>query len=372
MSFERPLLLLLCIPTLALSFWFAYVQFAALREITKIIHPSKWNTLTSFIKLKPNGKTSYRSFWFFTLLSSASFVSIVISFAGPYSQSDSEFQTKQTSVYLVFDGSWSMDAPDCTKIEQYEYIPTFRFAEARYQAMKLNETLDDVALGVMTFAGEAVEHTHPSSDKAWIRRILFSEMSSHNTFYSGTNYEAVFQKLLKSSKFLGEGFQVVLYSDGDASEEEKNKAMEKVEMFVRLKIPIHVMAVGSDEGAEIELTFDTLDSVDSTGGGSGDAAGKTYKKSTNISVQKRKSIPDFVFLESIANKTGGTFIRMNEGFSTVSTLTNAILASKNKEQTLLWESSGKKSLAYYYFILPFLFFLYDFLWIRKAVKFEFK
>ena len=141
--------------------------------------------------------------------------------AYPYKAGDAEFQTKQTSVYLVFDGSWSMDAYDATNNEGYSFVPRYRFEEARFHSIELNKRMEDVSFGIFTFAGTAVQHSHPLNDKDWIHKIIFDQMGSHNTFYSGTNYDAVFSELISSSKYLGEGFQVVLYSDGDASEEEK-------------------------------------------------------------------------------------------------------------------------------------------------------
>ena len=101
----------------------------------------------------------------------------------------------------------------------------------------------------------------------------------------------------------------------------------------------------------------------------GDAAGKEYRASSNVVVQKRMSTPDFVFLKKIADETGGTFTLTHQGDSGIETLAQTIENSTENEQVLLWEAGGKKSLSPYFFILPFLFFLYDFLWIRRAVKF---
>jgi hypothetical protein len=369
MAFLYPLLLVLTIPSFIFCIWFGRIQYLSLEELSKSVFPAKVGKLTVFLKVKEGNEISFRNFWLYILFASLSILSLVVSLAGPYIPGDSQIQTKQTAIYLVFDGSWSMDANDVQHLPEYAYVPRFRFEEARFHAMELNKRLEDASFGVITFAGDAVQHSHPLPDKEWIQRILFDQMNSHNTFYSGTNYGAAFQELLNSSKYMGEGFQVVLYSDGDASAEEKQRALEMIKMFSRLKIPIHVVGLGTRAGAETELTYNLLSEIDTLNTVAGDAAGKEYQTSSTVSVQKRRSVPDFDFLETIARETQGEFILTSEGESGMDQLSEAIEKSKSKDQVLLWEAGGKKNLGFYFFLLPFLFFLYDFFWIRKAVKF---
>jgi hypothetical protein len=368
MQFQYPLLLLLLIPSAIFCYWYVRIQYLALLELREMVHISKLSILTVMFTRKENGEINYRKFWIFQIFGVLALFSIVISVANPYEPGDSQIQTKQTSVYLVFDGSWSMDAKDIGSSDDYAYVPRFRFEEARFHAMALNKKMEDVSFGVITFAGEAVQHTHPLPDKDWINNVLFNQMGSHNSFYSGTNFRAAFQELLNSSRYLGEGFQVVLYSDGDASEEEKAEALKVLPMFTRLKVPIHVIALGSEKGEEINQNYNLLNLVDTTNTVSGDAAGKEYEATSNVVVQTRKSVPDFKFLETIASETGGKFIKTNLGMNGLESLASAIKDSSSNDQILLWEASGKKSMGYLFFILPFLFYLYDFLWVRRAVK----
>jgi hypothetical protein len=369
MTFLYPLILILLIPAIILCFWFTRIHYKALKELTSLVHGSKISNLSVLLSLKENKELSFKKFWIYFVFLSISFLSIVISLAGPVLPGDSQIQSRQTSVYLVFDGSWSMDAEDVKHLPEYSYVPRFRFEEARFHAMELNKQMEEVSFGVITFAAEAVQHSHPLADKEWIHNILFNQMNSHNTFFSGTNYGAAFTELIQSSKYLGEGFQVVLYSDGDASAEEKVKALEMAKMFHRLSIPIHVVALGTREGRETSLTFNLLSVVDTENSVTGDAAGKEYRASTNVVAQNRKSVPDFDFLGQLAVETEGEMIITTDGESGIEKLKTAIEKGRNRDQVLLWEAGGKKSLSLYFFILPFLFFLYDFLWIRRAVKF---
>jgi len=369
MAFLYPLILLFIVPTFIFCYWYAYIQYRALKELSGQVHSSKIRNLTVLLSFKNEKEISYRNFWIYVFFGTFSLFSIVISFAGPFVPGDSQIQTQQTSVYLVFDGSWSMEGTDVKHLPGYAFVPRSRFEEARFHSMEINHQMGEVSFGVITFAGEAVQHSHPHPDKEWIHKILFDQMNSHNTFYSGTNYVSAFDELINSSKYLGEGFQVVLYSDGDASEEEKAKALEKLKMFVRLHIPIHVVALGTRKGIETDLTYNLLSVVDTQNSVTGDAAGKEYQASSNVVVQKRMSLPDFDFLSKIAKETGGEFIITSDEDSGIERLASAIQKSQKNEQVLLWEAGGKKSLSSIFYILPFLFFLYDFLWIRRAVKF---
>lgn len=369
MAFLYPLILFFTLPALLFCIWYGRNQYLSLKELTTLVHPSKIKQLTGLLSIKKENDYSYRNFYIYITFCTISFLSLIASFAGPYVPGDSQIQTNQTSVFLLFDGSWSMDADDVKHLPEYAFVPRFRFEEARFHAMALNKRLENVAFGVVTFAGSAVQHTHPLQDKEWIYKILFDQINSHNAFYSGTNYSSAFQELINSSRYLGEGFQVVLYSDGDASDEEKTNALEKVKIFSRLHIPIHVIALGTPKGTETDLSFNLLSEFDTENSVIGDAAGKEYRASSNVVVQKRMSTPDFVFLKKIADETGGTFTLTHQGDSGIETLAQTIENSTENEQVLLWEAGGKKSLSPYFFILPFLFFLYDFLWIRRAVKF---
>ncbi len=368
MNFLYPLVLLLLIPLLILCVWFIRTNYLALKTLEKLVHPSKIQKLTYLLRVKNQSEYSYIKFWIYFVFFILSFSSLLISLAGPYSPGDSEIQTKQTSVFFLFDGSWSMEATDVGEKPGYEYIPRSRFEEARYHSMSLMTQISDVSFGVITFAGSASQHSHPLPDKKWIRDIIFNEINNYNSFHSGTNYISAFQELVDSSKYLQEGFQVILYSDGDASEEEKSGALEYLKIFSRLHVPIHVVALGKPEGAETELVFNLLESVDTDKNLGGDASGKEYQATTTVSVQKRQSIPDYEFLKSIAENTGGVFIQTHSDNPGYEQLSQAIEEAKDKEQVLLWEAGGKKSLTPIFLILPFLFFLFDFLYIRKAVK----
>ncbi len=372
MGFLYPLVLLLSVPALLFCIWFIRTQYLAIREITNLVHPSKVSKLTMLLSIKDGKLSGYWKFWFYQFFLSISFLSLVVSLAGPNISGDSKIESNQTSVYFVFDGSWSMDAEDVKILDGYSYVPRTRFEESRFHSMELlKRNSDQVSFGVITFAGSAVQHSHPLPDPVWINDILFNQMNQHNTFYSGTNYVSAFQELINSSRYLGEGFQVVLYSDGDASEDEKTKGLEYIKNFSRLGIPVHVVALGTTQGAETDLTFNLLKSVVSNKNLSGDAAGNDYEISSNVSVQKRKSVPDFEFLRRIAVETGGAFIRTNEGHAGFDELSDAIHTAKAKKQTLLWEAGGREVISPYFFLLPFLFFLFDFLYIRRAVKLGF-
>lgn len=372
MGFLYPLVLLFSVLGFIFCIWFSRTQYLAMKELSILVHPSKINKLTTLIRSKDGRVSGYWKFWLYQIFLSLSFISLVISLAGPYVSGDSKIETKQTSVYFVFDGSWSMDAEDVKILEGYAFVPRTRFEESRFHSMEvLKRNADQVSFGVITFAGSAVQHSHPLPDSAWINDILFNQMNQHNTFYSGTNYVSAFQELINSSRYLGEGFQVILYSDGDASDEEKAQALESLKNFKRLGIPVHVVALGSVQGAETELTFNLLKSVASNKNLSGDAAGNEFEISSSVSVQKRNSVPDFKFLGRIAEETGGTFLRTNEGFAGFDELSDAIRQAKGKKQTLLWEAGGKDVISPIFFLLPFFFFLFDFFYIRRAVKLGF-
>ncbi|GBF50635.1 hypothetical protein LPTSP4_21610 [Leptospira ryugenii] len=368
MAFEYPLLLFLLPLGFVFSIWLFYLEFFAIKEIEQSVHKSRLHKISAFFRTNKIGDVTKNKFWIYQIFFCLSFLSLLLSFSFPYESGDAEFETKQSAAYFVFDASWSMQAEDTSNKEFYEFIPRFRFEEARFHAMKVLSERDDFAFGVITFAGESAQHSHPIADKNWIRKILYEQMGTHNTYYSGTNYSAAFSDLLSSSKFLGQGFQVILYSDGDASEEEKSKALESLTMFQRLKIPVHVIALGQITGAEIEMSYNYLNEVEQISDVVTDASGKKYESANEISVQKRMSFPDYAFLKQIADRTGGVYIEVESETDVLSKLYEALEASKDKTQILLWEAGSKKSLVHWCFFLPFLFFLYDLIFIRKVIQ----
>lgn len=359
--------LLFLLPMLALGLvWYWRTEYSALRELVGVVHPSRLHQITRWLQYR-NGKVSYLYFWLYASLGSISFLSLGIAIASPFSLGDSEILSQQQDVYVVLDGSWSMRGSDNNNYpNEYPLKPGSRFSEAKVHAMALSDQLPKHRFGVITFSGEAVQHTHPHPDKEWVRLVL-QQTNFHNIFVSGNNFGELYELLLGSSRFQSDGFQVVLYSDGDMTEEEKESAKEGLVLFQRMKIPIHVVGVGSPEGTKLTMSYNRLETKNLDQTGKGDRASQEYKIKKNVIVQERESKLDVEFLQTIASETGGVYVQTSTGNSGIQKIVEAIQKRQNQNQTLIWEASGRKDQSLYFFLLPLGFLILDRFLFRKGV-----
>ncbi|WCL48224.1 vWA domain-containing protein [Leptospira sp. GIMC2001] len=366
LEFQYPILLLL-IPLLSLILtWFWIVQYRSLQELQKMVHFSKLSKLTRLIHINRKSDPSYRNFWIYCFLSYISLISLNFAIASPFTPGDAEIQSRQSSILFVIDASWSMSAVDNQNYEkEYPLKPFSRFGEAKVHAMALSKELTDYSFSVITFAENAVSHTDPHPDINWIQTVL-DQIQLHNIFYSGNNFDELYKLILSSSRFSSQGFQIVFYSDGDVSPEEKEIALNGLSVLERLEIPIHVIAVGTEAGSNIKLSYNRLRSEKlSPQSKSSDASGQEYRTKENVLVQERVSKMDRNFLQEIANRTKGIFIQTNEGSSGILELVNEIENRKDYSQTLLWEAGGRKDQSFYFLLLPLFFICLEMFWLRR-------
>lgn len=367
--FQYPFLLLLTPVLIFVWSFFWYRQRKALKELEEVVHPSKIHKLTRLLKYQEGSGVSWIRFRIFAFFSFLAVLSLCIGFASPFRLGDSEVTSHQRNVYIVLDGSWSMRANDqANYADEYPLKPYSRFGEGKVHAMALSKYLEGFSVGVITFAKNPVQHTYPHPDKEWVDEVL-QQTNVHNVFHSGNDLKALFELLVSTSRFSNQGFQVVLYSDGDFPEEEKKRAIEYLSILKRMDVPVHVIAVGSGTGVKATMSYNRLVRENiAPKSKESDKAGQKYKTSKNIVVQERITKKDTPLLMKIAKETDGFFWETEVLGSGLDRLVTEIDKRKTKSQTLIWEATGRNDLSFYFLLFPFLFFLYDAIWFRKEGK----
>ncbi|MCC5813877.1 MAG: VWA domain-containing protein [Leptospira sp.] len=367
--FQYPFLLFFLPVILFIWSFFWYRQRKALKELESVVHPTKISKLTQLLQYKEGKGISWLKFRVFSFFSFIAVISLCIGFASPFQLGDSEVMSNQSNVFIAIDSSWSMRASDNQYFaNEYPLKPNSRFGEGKVHAMALSKLLEHFSVGVITFAKNPVQHTFPHSDKKWVDTVL-RQTNVHNIFSSGNDLKALMELLISTSRFSSQGFQVVLYSDGDIPEEEKNRALEFLPTFKRMDVPIHVVAIGSAKGQKATMSYNRLvsENIAPKSGGS-DRAGQKYRATKNVVVQERVTQKDSIFLKKLAKETGGYFWETEMGESGLNRIQKEIESRKDKRQTLIWEATGRNDISYYFLIFPFLFFLYDTIWFRKGAK----
>lgn len=359
-NFEFPILLIFIFPSIIFLFWYWRTEYILINKITKYIHYTKINKITSWISTTKDGVLNHKKFYYYALGCSLSFLSLLIALANPLGgEKSSELYSEKYGIYLLIDSSYSMRVEDPGKGSDYEYIPTNRNWEARIHALSLIKRCPDLRFGIYSFGETSLRHTGPDNQYNWLHSILYRDLNVFDSKYSGTSYVTVLEDILESLKYEDSSFGIVLYSDGDVPESEFERLGELLETFKNLKIPIHVIAVGSPGEKEVTYEFNILNLEDRSGN-TGDAAGRTYVSQSSEVVKKVNVKFDEEILKKIADETGGYYHATYTGSTGIDELSKIIREKENSASFHPFFMGQRNSLSRYFLLVPFLFYIYDF------------
>lgn len=359
-SFEFPFVIFFLIPGLFLGIYYWRNQVKSLEKLTIYIHFSKVNLITKFITLK-NNIPGYKNFYIFSSGSLISLFSLIVALANPVGDSDdSQIFSKESGVYILIDGSFSMRASDNQKFDsEYSYIPPDRNWEGRIHALALIDKCPEVAFGVFSFAEKSHRHTNLQKNKEWLHKVLYTDMQAYDSEYSGTNVSGLLEDILHSMKFENNSISVVLYSDGDTTDEDKENTYKILEIYKNLNIPINIIAVGTPDGSDVEFKYNVLN-YQKIEGLTGDASGQEYIASEEVVVKKIQSKLDEEYLKAIASYTGGFYHATYSGTTGLDDLSKKISKSYKNGSSHPFIPGNKKSYSFYFLIIPLIFLIYDY------------
>lgn len=366
-NIEYPIFIYFLFPILIFLFWFWRNEYLLLKKITQFVHPSKISSITSWIEIKENQDLGFKNFYYYSVGASLTLISLVLVLSNPMNGSiDSQIQGSNYGIYILIDSSFSMRLEDFKSYTEYDYIPTNRNWESRIHALSLIKNCQELDFGIYSFGEVALRHTGLNNNYNWLFKILYHDMGPFDSKYSGTSYVSIFEHILESLKFEEKSFGIVLYSDGDLPEEEFGRLEELLEIYKNLKIPIHVIAVGSPGEKELSFEYNVLN-LETKDGNAGDAAGRVYTTEKTEIIKKINVSFGESILKKIAKETGGFYHATYSGTSGISELSGRIKQKENSGSFHPFYLGKKKSLFRYFLILPLCFFFYDY-FLRNKEK----
>jgi Ca-activated chloride channel family protein len=227
-------------------FLFIYVSRWKKRAISRIGDPG-------LVKMLIAGYSPERYRLKFLLLLSA-FILMVLGLANPqYPGQTQPVRRTGLDVMLVLDVSKSMLARD---------IQPTRLDRARQLMKKLIDELDGNRVGLVLFAGRAYLQMPLTTDhataKSYISMASPASVPAQGTVISEALYVGLNAFGRKDKKYKA----VVLITDGEDHEEEAEKLAE---MLSENGVPLHVIGMGSAEGAPINDPDTDLQKLDAMG-----------------------------------------------------------------------------------------------------------
>ena len=245
---------------------------------------------------------------------------LVLALMGPL-WGEEEQRLKREGIDIVFalDLSNSMNAED---------IAPNRLEKAKSFILNYLNQLGGDRVGLVIFAGEAYAVSPLTSDYAAISSFI-ENMDTHLLWNQGTNFAAALQESIQTIGNAPDTSKaIILISDGEDHEQDYDNQMEQLQ-----DANIQVFAVGVGEDTPVPIPMTTQD-------GWQDGYKEDDNGNTVLSAFQGEE------LINIAQKSGGSFIKLNQINSTVEQLNSEInvlekksqsdIASFNKKQQFQW------------------------------------
>ena len=153
-------------------------------------------------------------------------------------------QTRETvQIMIVLDVSRSMLAQD---------IAPSRLEKTKMMLSRLFAQWEDNQIGLVLFAGDAYTQTPLTADRA-SASMLLQDVSSDLISHQGTNIAKAINQALNGfpENTKGQGQCIILLTDGEDMSDERVQALQAAATAAKQNIPIHVVAVGTQEGGTI-------------------------------------------------------------------------------------------------------------------------
>ncbi len=276
------------------------------------------------------------------ILMSLSMIALIVALANPLAgkRVDRQVNSKGSDIQFVVDISNSMMAED---------VEPSRLEKSKQIMLQVIDKLGSDRVGIILFAGDAFIQLPMTIDHSaavmFIRNIETDLIDPQ-----GTDIEKALELSLASidsSKAIHPA--VILFSDGENFEGNPDKF---VSVFRKRNIPIHTIALGSENGAPIP----------------------EYSKGVRTGYKKDKgqriiTKPDFTFLEEIAKESGGVYVGCEEIAYAPQILSDALEAMQ-KEETGSILFADYRSLYLWLLIPAFIFLVLEFFLIERRLKWQ--
>lgn len=296
MRFEHPHLLWLLLvipPALALFFWWS--ERVKEKLLTQFVEPRLLPQLTS-------GLSPARRKWKYSLLVAAVAL-LVITMARPQRGFDlEEVRQNGLDIVVAVDTSKSMLATD---------VAPNRLTRAKLAALELMQTAKADRLGLVAFAGDAFLSCPLTIDESAFQQSV-QALDVHSISHGGTAISAAIDTALSTFKEKGNHRALVLFTDGEDTDEGAMAAAERAE---KEGLKIFTVGIGSAEG--------TLVTIADANGNSDyvrDEKGQVVKSKLNEKL-----------LQNVATMTGGFYLPLR-GADTINTLYERGLAPLPKSE----------------------------------------
>jgi tetratricopeptide (TPR) repeat protein len=219
-----------------------------------------------------------------------------VGLAGPHGFASAEQVSETPSVILLVDGSLSMGTPDAVRPSgDAEPVPRITLA-AEFCRELVSALPDETSWGLITFSGEAVVHSPPTTDDFALETLL-NNLSIHVfSQTSGSRFSAAFEAVAHLMAHAPSGLQVVLLSDGELSHEDDYG--DSLGALAALGIPVHTVGFGSREWTD--MTVWVME----------DVIANAETKRTAAQYRTRRESRD---LERMAGVTGGVSLVAEHG-----------------------------------------------------------
>lgn len=180
---------------------------------------------------------------------------LVLAAGGPRGEGEATETAAVPRLVFLLDASISMGAVDAVRDPRIaapggEGATQYRFHRARSLAAALVEATPGSEAALVTFSGVATYQLPMSGDRdLFAETLAWAEL--HNVYrQSGSDFTAALDAALHLA---GEtpGVQVVLLSDGEIPEGAEAGFGEPLAALAAAGVPVHSVAVGSDEGREL-------------------------------------------------------------------------------------------------------------------------
>jgi Ca-activated chloride channel family protein len=203
------------------------------------------------------------------------------------------FQTGSKMQEVKREGSDIMVCLDVSNSMLAQDLSPNRLERAKMAIENMIDKLQGDRLGIIVFAGEAYVQLPITTDYSSAKLFLES-INTKIVPTQGTNIaDAINQAVESFGKDEGKNKAIVIITDGENNEEDKESAVSAAEEASKKNIVIHTIGVGSAEGVPIPNIID------------GYAAGYKKDNAGNTIVTKL----DAKILQDIAEKTKGVYVQ---------------------------------------------------------------
>lgn len=183
---------------------------------------------------------------------------LIFSLTQPYRYGKVEGQRPQKNIFLILDASYSMYAIDGGKTYQNTDPKLSRFDAAKFLAKQFIDKLPSDKIGLFSFSGQTVVHTHPTLDHKTLTSLV-DKIKIHMIRHTGSNFTNVLNQLISAIHKSNTQNVAIIISDGEPLPE-KQDFSEQLDALKVAKVPVYTIGVGLESGGSVYI-YDPVDVI---------------------------------------------------------------------------------------------------------------